>query len=378
MSSHHWGRVKDILAAVLEESPDRRATLLDERCAGDEILRREVESLLRADAGAATFLERPLLDGIDVEPPEPNLGRTLGPYIVEGWVGRGGMGAVYLARRADQGFERRVAIKMIRRGMDSELVIRRFRHERQILASMELPNIAALFDGGTASDGLPYFVMEYVAGTRIDRYADEQRLATIERVRLCLPILDAVQHAHDRHVVHRDIKPSNVMVTADGHPKLLDFGIAKILDPGLEGPSAFTSLGHPMTPDYASPEQIRGQAVAAATDVYALGLLVYELLTGHRPYRLVTHTAEEIARVVCEQDPERPSSVVSQIEITTLGDGTTTTLTPEAVSQTRDGSLELLRRRLSGPLDDILLKALRKEPDQRYASVAAFAEDLRR
>ncbi len=246
MSSHHWGRVKDILAAVLEESPDRRATLLDERCAGDEVLRREVESLLRADAGAATFLERPLLDGIDVEPPEPNLGRTLGPYIVEECVGRGGMGAVYLARRADQVFERRVAIKMIRRGMDSELVIRRFRHERQILASLEHPNIAALFDGGTASDGLPYFVMEYVAGTRIDRYADEQRLATIERVRLCLPILDAVQHAHDRHVVHRDIKPSNVMVTADGHPKLLDFGIAKILDPGVEGPSTFTSLGHPI------------------------------------------------------------------------------------------------------------------------------------
>jgi serine/threonine protein kinase/tetratricopeptide (TPR) repeat protein len=377
MPSDRWQRVKDVLAAVLEESPDRRPALFDELCAGDASLRLEVESLLRADAGAETFLERPLLD-VDVEPPEPNIGRTLGPYVIEECIGRGGMGAVYLARRADQAFERRVAIKMIRRGMDSELVIRRFRHERQILASLEHPNVASLFDGGTTPEGLPYFVMEYVAGSRIDRYADDHRLTTVERIRLCLPILDAVQHAHDRHVVHRDIKPGNVMVTAEGHPKLLDFGIAKILDSAPEGPSTFTSLGHPMTPDYASPEQIRGEPVTALTDVYALGLLLYELLTGHRPYRLVTHTPEEMARVVCEQDPERPSAVISQVETAMRDDGMVETRTPATVSETRDGSLERLRRRLSGPLDDILLKALRKEPGQRYSSVAAFAEDLRR
>ena len=220
--------------------------------------------------------------------------------------------------------------------------------------------------------------MEHVSGTRIDRYADEHRLSTIDRVRLCLPILDAVQHAHDRHVVHRDIKPTNVMVSANGHPKLLDFGIATILTPDAEGPSTVTSLGRPMTPDYASPEQIRGGAISPATDVYALGLLVYELVTGHRPYRLVTRTPEEIARVVCDQDPERPSTVIAQIETSTLDDGTITTITPASVSQTRDGTIDLLRQRLSGPLDDILLKALRKEPNQRYSSVAAFAQDLQR
>ncbi|RPI48732.1 MAG: hypothetical protein EHM55_25095, partial [Acidobacteria bacterium] len=378
MSSDSWIGVKQVLAAVLEARPDARTALLDRLCAGDTALRLEVESLLRADAGAAAFFDRPLVEGMDAELPEPNLGRTLGPYFIEQCVGRGGMGAVYLARRVDEVFERRVAIKMIRRGMDSELVIRRFRHERQILASLEHPNIAALFDGGTTPDGLPYFVMEYVGGTRIDRYADDHGLATVERVQLCLPVFDAVQHAHNRHIIHRDIKPTNVMVSADGHPKLLDFGIATILSPGAEGPSTVTSLGRPMTPDYASPEQIRGEPVTAATDVYALGLLVYELLTGHRPYRLVTHTPEEIARVVCEQDPERPSTVIAQVTESSLDDGTIATITPSMVSQTRDGTLERLKERLSGPLDDILLKALRKEPNERYASVAAFAEDLRR
>jgi serine/threonine protein kinase/tetratricopeptide (TPR) repeat protein len=378
MSNDPWLRVKEVLAAVLEARPEGRATLLDELCAADATLRREVESLLRAEAGADTFLEEPLLGRVDVDPSDQNLGRTIGPYLVEQCIGRGGMGAVYLARRIDQAFERHVAIKMIRRGMDSDLVIRRFRHERQILASLEHPNIAALFDGGTTQDGLPYFVMEHVSGTRIDRYADERRLSTIDRIKLCLPILDAVQHAHDRHVVHRDIKPTNVMVSADGHPKLLDFGIATILNPAAEGPSTVTTLGRPMTPDYASPEQIRGEAVSPATDVYALGLLVYELLTGHRPYRLNTRTPDEIARVVCEQDPERPSTVISQVGATILDDGSLTIVSPVTVSQTRDGTVDLLRQRLSGPVDDILLKALRKEPDERYTSVAAFAEDLRR
>jgi len=378
MSSNTWRRVKEVLGAVLDEHPDRRAALLDELCAGDTPLRLEVESLLVADAGAATFLDKPLLDTVDADAPEPNIGRRLGPYLVEACIGRGGMGAVYLARRVDEVFERHVAIKMIRRGMDSELVVRRFRHERQILASLEHPHIASLFDGGTTPDGLPYFVMEHVAGTRIDRHADDHKLTILERIHLCLPIFNAVQHAHDRHVVHRDIKPTNVMVSADGHPKLLDFGIATILNPSPEGPSTVTSLGRPMTPDYASPEQIRGEPVTTATDVYALGLLVYELLTGHHPYRLVTRTPEEIARVVCEQEPERPSTVVGRVDTSTLEDGTIATVTPATVSTTRDGTVEMIRQRLSGPLDDILLKALRKEPNERYQSVAAFADDLRR
>ncbi len=387
MPSNQWPRVKEVLAAVLEQHPDGRTALLDRLCAGDPALRLEVESLLNADARAATLFDIPLLapaDAAQTEPSlsgdaaDPNLGRALGAYVIEACIGHGGMGAVYLARRADAAFERRVAIKMIRRGMDSEIVIRRFRHERQILASLEHPNIAALFDGGTTPEGLPYFVMEYVAGTRIDQYADEHSLTTVQRIQLCLPVFDAVQHAHDRHIVHRDIKPTNVMVSADGHPKLLDFGIATILPPGNEGPSTVTTLGRPMTPDYASPEQLRGAPITPATDIYALGLLMYELLTGHRPYKFSTHAPEEMARVVCDQDPERPSTVIAQSIESTHEDGTHTTMTPAAISRTREGTLERLRERLSGPLDEILLKALRKEPSERYASVAAFAADLRR
>jgi tetratricopeptide (TPR) repeat protein/tRNA A-37 threonylcarbamoyl transferase component Bud32/TolB-like protein len=374
-----WFRVKEVLAAALEQPPDRRSALLDTACAGQPDLRAEVESLLRAESAAGAFIETPALPWLDaVEDEDPRVGRPLGPYSIERCIGRGGMGAVYLARRGDNEFVQRVAIKMIRRGMDSALVIRRFRHERQILASLDHPHIARLFDGGTTPDGVPYFVMEYVEGTPIDRYADEHRLSTPDRLKLCLGVFDAVQHAHDRHVVHRDLKPGNVLVTADGQPKLLDFGIAKILDPDAEGDSTLTSLARPMTPDYASPEQVRGQPVTAATDVYALGLLLYELLTAHRPYRLTTGTREETASAICEQDPERPSTAVTRVETTVRSDGTTTTATPLTVSETRDGSPEALRQRLSGALDAIVLKALRKEPSQRYSTVAALAGDVRR
>jgi serine/threonine protein kinase/tetratricopeptide (TPR) repeat protein/TolB-like protein len=378
MSDNRWLRVKEVLAAAIDVAPDQRAAVVNTLCAGDAELLANVESLLAAHDASTSFLEQPLITQIEFDEPEPNIGRKLGPYVIEEAIGRGGMGTVYVARRVDDEFERQVAIKMIRRGMDSDVVIRRFRHERQILASLNHPNIAALFDGGTTSDGLPYFVMEYVAGVPIDRYADERCLSTSARIELCLPILDAVQHAHDRHVVHRDIKPTNVMVTAGGHPKLLDFGIAKILDAEAEGPSTFTSIGRPMTPEYASPEQLRGAALAPPSDVYSLGILLYELLTGRRPYRFVTRTPEEINRLVTEQDPERPSVAIERVETITLEDGSTTTVTAETLSATRDGTPALLRSRLSGTLDEILLKTLRKEPEQRYPSVAALADDLRR
>ncbi len=378
MTDDSWPRVKEVLAAALDAPAEQRAALVGRLCAGDAALQANVESLLAAHDLSPSFLEQPLIASIEPDEPEPNIGRQLGPYVIEDAIGRGGMGTVYVARRADAEFERRVAIKMIRRGMDSEMVVRRFRNERQILASLNHPNIAALFDGGTTSDGLPYFVMEYVEGLPIDRYADEHRLPTAARIELCLPILDAVQHAHTRSVVHRDIKPTNVMVTADGRPKLLDFGIAKILDAGTDSALTFTSIGRPMTPDYASPEQLRGEPLTPATDVYSLGLLLYELLTGRRPYRITTHSVDEIARVIAEQEPERPSIAVERVEAAPLADGATVTTTAERLSLTRDGSPALLRRRLSGALDEILLKALRKEPEQRYASAAALADDLRR
>jgi len=356
-SMSNWLRVKEVLAAAIEASPDHRAALVDRLCAGDAELHAEVESLLQAYE-ASSFLEQPLTSGAFSDEFEPNIGRKLGPYIIEKAIGRGGMGTVYVARRADEEFERRVAIKMIRRGMDSEIIIRRFRHERQILASLDHPNIASLFDGGTTSDGLPYFVMEYVSGTPIDRYAAEHRLSTTARIELCLPILDAVQHAHDRHIVHRDIKPGNVMVSAGGHPKLLDFGIAKILGPDVDTPTTFSSVARPMTPDYASPEQLLGEPITAASDVYALGLLLYELVTGHRPFGDALHTPEQMARIVSEQDPTRPSAVIAHADAGTseLPGG------PAGIDNT---------------LDAILLKALRRETDRRYPSVSALADDLR-
>lgn len=381
MNADAWRRIKDVCAGALERPPEERAAYLDETCGGDAGLRAEVESLLLAYTRAGDFIEQPaavnLTPDADVAE-DPQLGRAVGPYVIEEVIGRGGMGDVYLGRRADQEFEQHVAIKMIRRGMDSAQVVKRFRHERQILASLNHPHIAGLFDGGTTADGLPYFVMEYVDGLPINQYADRHTLTTTERLQLCLGVLDAVQHAHDRQIVHRDLKPSNVLVTSAGHPKLLDFGIAKILTPDGDGGSTFTAVARPMTPHYASPEQVLGGAITPATDVYALGLLLYELLTGHRPFQLASRTPEEVARAVCEEDPERPSAVITRVDTETADDGTVRTVTPAAVSETREGSPERLRARLAGPIDAILLKALRKEPAKRYPSVAALSEDVRR
>ena len=379
MATDAWHRIKTVLAEALDRPPEVRRAYLDDACDGDSALRAEVESLLAADDAAGDFIDAPAFTAPAADADrDPNLDRSVGAYRLERLIGRGGMGSVYLARRIDLEFERQVAVKMIRRGMDSDLLVRRFRHERQILASLDHPHIARLFDGGTSDDGLPYFVMEFVEGLPIDRFADAHRLTTPDRLRLFLRVVDAVQHAHDHHVVHRDLKPGNVLVTADGHPKLLDFGIAKLLDAEADGAATFTSLSQAMTPDYASPEQVRGAAVSPATDVYALGVLLYELLTGHRPYRLATLTPDEVARVVCEQDPEPPSTIVTRTESVTRSDGSTTVTSPASVSETRDGSPALLRQRLHGGLDEVVLKALRKDPAARYASAAALAEDLRR
>lgn len=360
-----WRRVRELFEAALAEPSERRQSFVSESCRDAPDIYDQVVALLASHEHGAGFLERPVVHLLgdatraglaSLNNPDSNIGQVIGSYHFESCIGHGGMGTVYLARRADRVFERQVAIKMIRRGMDSELVVRRFQQECQILASLDHPHIARLFDGGTTPEGLPYFVMEYVEGTPIDQYADAHSLDTRARVELCLRVLEAVQHAHARHIVHRDLKPSNVLVTAEGAPKLLDFGIAKILDPEAQGDSTVTSLLRAMTPDYASPEQVRGEPETPATDVYALGLLLYELLTGHRPYRLATRSPDEIARVICEQDPLRPSAVVDD---------------------TRDGSRELLQRRLAGALDAIVLKALRKEPSERYPTVAALADDLR-
>ena len=292
------------------------------------------------------------------------------------------MGIVYLAVRNDDAFQKRVAIKVLNRGMDTDSIVRRFRNERQILATLEHPFIASLFDGGTTSDGLPYFAMEFVEGERIVEYCDAKALDTTARLELFRKVCSAVQYAHQNLIIHRDIKPANVLVTWDGTPKLLDFGIAKLLNPELAGETlAPTALGpQMMTPEYASPEQVRGEIVTTATDVYSLGVLLYELLTGRRPYRLSSRTPAEIARVVCDSVPVPPSTAVTQIvdaEGARLPAHDTPTV-PATSSRTRSIDAERLRRRLAGDLDNIVLKALSKEPSRRYASVDQFSEDLRR
>ena len=304
----------------------------------------------------------------------------VGAYRLVRELGQGGMGAVHLAMRDDDAFHKRVALKILKRGMDTDSIVRRFRTERQILAGLDHPHIARLLDGGSTADGLPYLVMEYVDGVPLGEYADVRQLDTTRRLQLFLLLCGAVQYAHQSLVIHRDIKPANVLVTQDGVPKLLDFGIAKLLNAELTGQSltAVTAPGlQLMTPEYASPEQVRGDAVTTATDVYSLGILLYELLTGRRPYRLTSRAVPEIVRVVCESEPLRPSVAVTRpIEPGDTDAPATTTGTHAAARRTRDP--HRLRRRLEGDLDNIVMKAISKEPARRYGSVDQLAEDVRR
>jgi len=290
------------------------------------------------------------------------------------------MGDVYLASRDDDQYRKEVAIKLVQRGFDTDDIRRRFRHERQILATLDHPNIARLIDGGTTETGLPYFVMEYVDGLPLNRYCDERKLNITERLKLFRTVCSAVHYAHQHLVIHRDIKPGNILVTQEGAPKLLDFGIAKILDPDLSQPAGHTVTElKVMTPEYASPEQVRGEQVTTATDTYSLGVLLYELLTGRRPYRIKSRRPEAVARIICEEEPERPSTAISRVEEAAKSSGASgATVTPESVSAARNEQPEKLRRLLSGDLDNIVLMAMRKEPQRRYASVEQFSEDMRR
>ncbi len=379
MTPERYQQIKIVLAGALDREDGERTVFLDGACREDADLRHEVESLLATERELGDFIEIPVFR-IHPEGGGPPLaiGQRIGAYRIVEEIGRGGMGSVYLAERADQEFEQRVALKVVRRGMDTDEIVHRFRAERQILAHLDHPNIAKLFDGGTTEDGRPYFVMEYVEGRPIDEDCDARKLSTAERLELFRTVCAAVHFAHQNLIVHRDLKPGNILVTADGVPKLLDFGIAKLLDPAQE-PFALTRADlRMMTPDYASPEQVRGEAITTASDIYSLGVLLYVLLTGHRPYRASTQAPEDLARAICETDPMRPSSVVARVEEVKRADGSSYELTPEAVSGVRDGEERLLRRRLAGDLDNIVLKAMQKDPQRRYASVDQLANDLER
>ena len=385
MTPERWKQIEELLEAAMHRTPAERSAFLRDACASDPALLQHVETLIESYEKAEGFMESPIVEDLFDErwrgdDFNPLIGKRIGSYRVVRELGRGGMGAVYLAVRADDVFQKRVAIKLVKRGMDTDFILRRFRQERQILASLEHPNIARLLDGGTTDDGLPYFVMEYIEGLPVNQYCDAQKLPTTERLRLFLKVCAAVAFAHQNLVLHRDLKPSNVLVLPDGTPKLLDFGIAKLLNPemGSQTLDPTTMAMRMMTPEYASPEQVRGATVTKSSDVYSMGVLLYELLTGHRPYRLDNRMPEELARVICEEEPERPSVAVNLIEVLPSNGPEPIEITPETVSRVRDGSPEKLRRQLSGSLDNILLKALRKEQAQRYQTVEELAEDIRR
>ncbi len=355
VSPDTWRQINEIFGHASELPPEERSAWLDRACAGDEFLRSEVESLLSHARLAEAEIAGSVLEAVDalIEDEPGDSGTRIGPFELVREISRGGMGAVYLANRIGDEFQQNVAIKLVRRGMDSRFVLSRFRHERRILAGLNHPNIARLIDGGATADGRPYFVMEYVEGKQLTSYCRDHGLDITAKLNLFLRICSAVEHAHQHMVIHRDIKPGNILVMANGEPKLLDFGIAKLLDPARTGASlALTSAEmRLLTPEYASPEQVRGEPISAATDVYALGAVLFELLTGEKAHQLREGSPRELERIICLEQTRKPSLV--------SGD-------------TR------LSRRLSGDLDNIVLTAMRKEPERRYQSVSRFADDLQR
>ncbi len=377
-----YERAKALFLAVCDLDPPQQAAHLDKECAHEPELRAEVESLL-ANYGAPTAATAPHRAALSPKDPADGPARQrIGSYRVIRELGQGGMGVVYLGMRDDDQIKHRVAIKVMKRGMDTEQILHRFELERQLLAALNHPGIARLYDAGRTDDGLPYLVMEYVEGQPVDEYCDVHRLRIAERLELFRMVCGAVHYAHQNLIVHRDLKPDNIIVTSDGSPKLLDFGIAKILNPELS-----LIKGDPtapefrvMTPEYASPEQVRGYPITTGSDVYALGVLLYELMSGHRPYRLRSRVRAEIERAICEEEPEKPSTSVSRVESKEETDAskTTATITPESVSKVREGRPDRLRRRLAGDIDNIVLMAMRKEPQRRYVSAEQFSEDIRR
>jgi eukaryotic-like serine/threonine-protein kinase len=380
MDASRWEQIEEIFDEALRRTEDERAAFLDQASGGDVELRREVEALLAADPLAESYLDR--LGDEDVAPAlaavladrDPLIGTRLGPYLVEVQVGRGGMGAVYRAIRADGAFDQTVAVKVVRHDLGPEATARFFA-ERRILARLAHPGIARIHDGGLTDDGRPWLAMEFVDGQPITRYADDRRMTVSQRLELFRRVCAAVAYAHTNLVVHRDLKPSNILVTPAGDVKLLDFGIARLL--GDDDDVRLTQAQvAPMTPEYAAPEQIRGEPITVATDVYALGVLLYELLTGRRPYRAPSPVRHELERAILEEEPTRPSTAVEQpVPERAGGDGVTT---PERLSEMRSVDPHTLRRRLAGDLDVIVLKALCKEPERRYDSAGALAADIER
>jgi len=366
MAAERWAQVRAILESTLEQEPVHRAEFLARVC-DDAGLRIEVQTLLNGLDESTSFLEGPISAAVSaraVRQEDHMVGASIGPWRLLRQIGAGGTASVYAAARGDRQFHKIVAVKIVKSGVDREEILRRFRNERQILAALDHPNITRLLDGDSTPDGLPYLVMEYVEGTPITQYCDTQKLTVTERLRLFCTVCSAVQYAHCNLVIHRDLKPANILITAQGVPKLLDFGIAKLVRPEYSGagPLLTHTRNRMMTPAYASPEQVRGDPITTASDLYSLGVVLYELLTGQRPYLFKTDAPAELEKAICHTEPERPSTVAARLANADSGEGT-----PEKLS-----------RRLRGDLDAIVLKALRKEAYRRYATADGLAEDVTR
>ena len=381
MTPERWQQIKSILEQARQLPRTGRPRWLEQACGGDRALLEEVDSFLVHEDELDGFIERPVLSFLAEEARDLDqleAGRRVGPYRIVRLLGQGGMGAVYLAERR-RDFEQLVALKLIHPSLAGRQMLRRFHDERQILARLEHPHIARLLDGGSSEEGAAYFAMELVEGEPIDAYCDRQRLSTRRRLELFLSVCSALQAAHQNLVIHRDLKPGNILVTQDGQPKLLDFGIAKQLLT-TDGPGQEETLlsEQTMTLRYASPEQLKGEPIGTASDIYSLGVVLYRVLTGRLPGGLERLDRLDLMVAICRGDPASPSVVVGREEELPKTDGGVRRLAPQTVARLRGGDPKTLQRSLAGDVDSIVMKALRKEPHRRYASIEQLAADIRR
>ena len=379
MDSKQWHKVKTIFNEAIALQEPHRTTYINQTCANDETLLQEVHSLLQSHEDAGDFMDQPEEDIslLRDASADPYLGKHIESFELQSLIAEGGMGRVYLAHRTDGEFAQQVAIKLVRFSFGSQYLRQRFHSERQMLSDLNHPYIAQLLGGGTSNEGAPYFIMEYVVGTPVDEYCDTHQLSLRERLQLFQKICSAVHFVHTNLVVHRDIKPSNILVTQEGVPKLLDFGIAKILAEGESADDRITqTLQWNLTPDFASPEQLQNQPITTATDIYALGVLLYNLLSGRHPYDLRELSPADIAKRICEEAPIRPS------QMATRPDGykpaNPSVETREEMAHVRQTKADKLPQILKGDLDNIILKAMHQEPQKRYASAEQLSEDIER
>ncbi len=377
MDKNIWNDIKTIFFTAVELDGNEREDYLTDKCK-DPMLKQEIDSLLSAHDKSNKFLENSI---IPAEPAIDNnnlfIGKTFGKYKIEKLIARGGMGLVYLGMRDDE-VKQQAAVKIINPGVASGIVIKRFQTERQTLANLNHPNISRLLDGGLTDDGIQFLVMEYIEGIPIDEYCDNNKLKIKERLKLFLKVASVVQYAHQNLVVHRDLKPGNILITKEGEPKLLDFGIAKILSPedGIIETATHGS-GWNLTPEFASPEQIKGEVITTTSDVYSLGVILYKLLTGHSPYKIKSRFYSDVRQIITQTEPLKPSEIIYQV-VEKESDDNGIEINPDSISKTREINVDKLHKKLVGDLDNIVSMAIRKEPERRYASVDNFADDIKR